>query len=64
MPFDESLRLNHDQGFSPIEEARQSDHREPGRAGDLWWFGFAFLKQDQLLAQEEILGDQGDAGGE
>jgi hypothetical protein len=54
-----SLRLNHDSGFAPVEEARKDDHREPGRPGDLWWFRFALVKQCQLPAQEEILGDKG-----
>ena len=63
MPLEEGLRLDQGQGFPPIEEPRQRDHRQADRRGSPSWCNFSFLKQSELPAQEEIPGDQRGACG-
>ena len=63
MPAEEGLGFDDGQCCAPIEEPGQSDHSQAGRWGSPSWFRFAFLKQGQLPAQEEILRDQSGAVG-
>jgi hypothetical protein len=58
MPFQEGLGLDDDQSFRPIEEPGEQDHngaRGNGRASRLH---ITFLKQSELLAKEQVLGDE------
>jgi len=64
VPLDEGFRLDDDQGTAPVEEAcqREQGHADSGTGRsrpDL-----ALLEQCELLAKEEVLGDERSAAGE
>jgi len=64
MPFDEGVRFDDDECFSPIEKAREHDH---GQARGLCYRArlcFAFLEEGELFSEEQVLGDQLGTGGE
>ena len=63
MPLKECPGFDDNQGVVPSEEPRQQNHngaRGSGRTARLYP---AFLKQSELLAKEEILGNDGGARG-
>jgi len=64
MPSDESIRLHDHQDFAPIEEPREGDHRQSRRPWSVSRPGFAFLKEGKLLAEKQVLGDEGRATNE
>jgi len=57
MPFEERLRLDDHERLTPIEEARQCDHRKPIRPCDAARLRFTLFEERELLAKEQILGD-------
>jgi hypothetical protein len=60
MPFDEGFRLD-DQRVAPIEQARQRNEHDAANIGWPSRRGIALLKQSELSAKKEVLGDQRDA---
>ena len=63
MPFKECLRLDNDQGFTPIEESGEQDHESACSSVRTSRPQLAFLKQSELFPKEQVLGDEGGAGG-
>jgi len=57
MASDESPRLHDHQGFAPVEEPSQGEHRQSLRRRRLSRPAFALLEQRKLLAEEQALGD-------
>ena len=57
MPFKECLRLDDDQSFTPIEEPGEQDHERARDSGGTSRLDLAFLKQCELFAKEQILGN-------
>jgi hypothetical protein len=63
MPFKERLRLDNDQSFTPIKKPGEQDHESACGSGRTSRLHSAFLKQRELFAKEQGLGDDGGAGG-
>jgi len=63
MPFKECLGLDNDQSFTPIKEPGEQDHAGACGSGRTSRLHPTFLKQSELLAKEQVLGDDGGAGG-
>jgi hypothetical protein len=63
MPFKECLRLDHDQSFTPIEEPGEQNHEGACASVRASRPHLAFLKHSELVAQEQVLCDDGGAGG-
>ena len=63
MPFKKCLRLDNDQSFTPIKEPGEQDHEGACSSSRTSRFHQAFLKQSELFAKEQVLGDEGGAGG-
>ena len=63
MPFKECLRLDNDQSFTPIKEPGEQDHAGACGSGRTSRLHPTFLKPSELLAKEQVLGDDGGAGG-
>jgi hypothetical protein len=63
MPLKECLRLDNDQSFTPIKEPGEQDHEGACGSGRTSRLHPAFLKQSELFAKEQVLGDDGGAGG-
>ena len=57
------LRLDNDQSFTPIKEPGEQDHEGACSSGRTSRLHPAFLKQSELFAKEQVLGDDGGAGG-
>ena len=64
MPSNKCLWLNHDQGFPPIEEPGKQDHSGADVSSGAPRLAAALLKQGELLAKEQVLGDKRSAGRE
>jgi len=62
MPFKECLRLDDDQSFTPIEEPGEQDHERARGSGGTSRLDLAFLKQCELFAKEQILGNDCSVG--
>ena len=62
MPFKECLRLDDDQSFTPIEEPGKQDHERARGRGGTSRLDLAFLKQCELFAKEQILGNDCSVG--
>jgi hypothetical protein len=63
MPFKECLRLDNDQGFTPIEEPGEQDHESACSSVRTSRPQLAFLKQSELFPTEQVLSDEGGTGG-
>jgi hypothetical protein len=59
MPF--QLRLDDDQSFRPIEELGEQDHNGACGNGRTSRLHIVLLKQSELLAEEQVLGNDNDA---
>jgi hypothetical protein len=59
MPLNKGFRLDDYEGVSPIEESSESHHRQTDRRRSRPRPVLAFPKQSELLAEEQILCDQG-----
>ena len=57
MPSDQSVWFDNDEGATPVKESPEEGHEEPGRVCRTVRFDLAFLKERELLAKEQILGD-------
>src|SRR5689334_15274956 len=62
MPFKECLRLDDDQSFTPIEEPGEQDHERARDSGGTSRLDLAFLKQCELFAKKQILGNDCSVG--
>ena len=58
MPADQGCGLDNQKSGSPIKEARPEDQPESSRVRQPPWPNFALLVERQLLAKEQILGNQ------
>ena len=58
MPTEEGLRLDQDEGPSPFEELAQEGQEPSGSIGRKMRSNLTFLKQSQLLAEEQVFGRQ------
>jgi hypothetical protein len=54
MPADKGLRLDHSEGLSPVEPARESDQSDPGRVGGTFGFDVTLLIHGKRFTQKEI----------
>jgi hypothetical protein len=63
MPLEECLRFDDNQGVMPFEEPGEQNHTGAHGSGRMSRLHLAFLKHSDLLAKDEILGDDGGAGG-
>ena len=62
MPLKECLGFDDDQSFTPIEELGEQDHNGACGSRGASSFHLAFLKQSELLAKEQVLGNDSDVG--
>ena len=58
MASDESLQLHDHQGFAPVEEPSQGEHRQSRRRRGFSRPDFAFLKKGKLLSEEQVFGHE------
>ena len=58
MPTDERVRLDVHQGVTPREQAAENYHNQPSGIIGTVWFHLPLLEQNELFAQEKILGSQ------
>jgi hypothetical protein len=58
MPPDERIGFDIPQGIPPLEHSAQSRHHPARGIVGSSWFHLPFLKQRQLLPQEQILSSQ------
>jgi len=54
MPAEKRLRLDHSEGLSPVEPAREPDQGDPRRVGGTSGFDVTLVIQGKLFAQEEV----------
>jgi hypothetical protein len=57
MPPNEGVELDDRQGFPPVEEFSQGDHGNASSRRGPPGCGVSFLKQGELLTQEQVLSD-------
>ena len=62
MPLKECLRFDNDQSFTPIKEPGEQYYDGASGSGRTSRLHPAFLKQSELFAKEQVLGDDGGAG--
>ena len=56
MPAEKRRRLHNRQRLTPVKPAPQPEQGEAGRISGAPWRDLAFLIEDELFAQKEILG--------
>src|SRR5919206_4480600 len=55
MPAEQGLRVDHSEGLSPVEPAREPDQGDPGRVGGTFGFDVTLLSEGKLFAQKEMV---------
>lgn len=58
MPADQRGWFDDHESRPPVEETRQEDHCKSGRVGERTGFDLMFLVEGELLAKEEVLGNE------
>jgi len=58
MPSDESIWPYDDHCLVPVEKLRQGQWRQSGSRLGRSWPRFAFLEKRELLAEEQVFGDE------